>query len=40
MNQPYELNVNALNRRWAKEENIDTWGQMVIKYTDRRRPHA
>ncbi len=33
MNVPYELNVNALNRRWAKEENIDTWGQMVIKHT-------
>ncbi|MBL7951453.1 MAG: biotin carboxylase [Flavobacteriales bacterium] len=33
MNAPYELNVNALNRRWSKEENIDTWGQMVIKYT-------
>jgi hypothetical protein len=33
MNVPYELNVNTLNRRWSKEENIDTWGQMVIKYT-------
>jgi biotin carboxylase len=33
MNVPYEISVNALNRRWAKEENIDTWGQMVIKYT-------
>jgi len=33
MDQPYELNVNALNRRWAKEENIDSWGQMVIKHT-------
>ena len=33
MNVPYELNVNVLNRRWAKEENIDTWGQMVIKHT-------
>ncbi|MFZ1659936.1 MAG: biotin carboxylase [Flavobacteriales bacterium] len=34
MGQPYELNVNALNRRWAREENIDSWGQMVIKHTD------
>ncbi len=34
MDQPYELNVNALNRRWAKEENIDSWGQMVIKHTE------
>ncbi|MBK7085554.1 MAG: biotin carboxylase [Flavobacteriales bacterium] len=33
MNVPYEISVNALNRRWAKEENIDTWGQMVIKHT-------
>lgn len=33
MNVPYELNVNALNRRWSRPENIDTWGQMVIKYT-------
>jgi carbamoylphosphate synthase large subunit len=33
MNTPYELNVNALNRRWAKAENIDSWGQMVIKHT-------
>lgn len=34
MDQPYELNVTALNRRWARDENIDTWGQMVIKHTD------
>ena len=34
MGQPYELNVNALNRRWARAENIDSWGQMVIKHTD------
>ncbi len=33
MNVPYELNVNTLNRRWARDENIDTWGQMVIKHT-------
>lgn len=33
MNVPYELNVNTLNRRWSREENIDTWGQMVIKHT-------
>ncbi|MBZ0204826.1 MAG: biotin carboxylase [Flavobacteriales bacterium] len=34
MGQPYELNVNALNRRWARAENIDSWGQMVIKHTE------
>lgn len=33
MNVPYEISVNALNRRWSRPENIDTWGQMVIKYT-------
>lgn len=34
MDQPYELNVNALNNRWFKPENIDSWGQLVIKYTE------
>jgi D-alanine-D-alanine ligase-like ATP-grasp enzyme len=34
MGQPWQLNVNALNRRWARKENIDSWGQMVIKHTD------
>ncbi len=33
MGVPYELSVNALNRRWSDPRNIDTWGQMVIKYT-------
>lgn len=33
MDTDYQLNVNALNRRWAKAENIDSWGQMVIKHT-------
>lgn len=33
MDVPYELSVNALNKRWAKKENIDDWGQMVIKHT-------
>jgi D-alanine-D-alanine ligase-like ATP-grasp enzyme len=33
MNVPYELSVNALNRRWADARNIDSWGQMVIKHT-------
>ena len=34
MGQDYELSVNAVNRRWAKEWNIDSWGQLVIKYTE------
>ncbi len=33
MDTPYELDVEALNERWAREVNIDTWGQMVIKHT-------
>lgn len=34
MGQDYELNVNQLNARWSKEENIDTWSQLVIKHTE------
>jgi biotin carboxylase len=29
----YELNVPQLNHRWARQENIDSWGQLVIKHT-------
>lgn len=35
MDTPYKLNVNNLNNRWFKAENIDSWGQLVIKYTDK-----
>ena len=35
MDQPYSLNVNAINSRWFKSENIDSWGQIVIKYTEK-----
>lgn len=34
MDQDYELSVNALNGRWGKAENIDSWCQMVIKHTE------
>ncbi len=34
MDQPYELSVNAINRRWANPANIDSWSQMVIKHTE------
>ena len=34
MDQPYKINVKEINKRWAKEENIDDWCQLVIKYTD------
>lgn len=35
MNQPYKISINAINRRWFKAENIDSWGQLVIKYTEK-----
>jgi len=33
MNVDYKLNVNALNARWAKQENLDGWSQLIIKHT-------
>lgn len=33
MDVPYELGVKGLNQRWARDENVDSWGQMVIKHT-------
>ncbi|MCA9296386.1 MAG: hypothetical protein KC983_07705 [Phycisphaerales bacterium] len=33
MDVEYELNVDELNSRWADPANIDTWSQLVIKYT-------
>jgi D-alanine-D-alanine ligase-like ATP-grasp enzyme len=30
---PYELDVEALNKRWSDAANIDGWSQLVIKYT-------
>ncbi|MFT6144847.1 MAG: D-alanine-D-alanine ligase-like ATP-grasp enzyme [Myxococcota bacterium] len=29
----YELDVEELNARWADPDNIDAWGQLVIKHT-------
>ncbi|WP_299460515.1 biotin carboxylase [uncultured Microscilla sp.] len=34
MNHEYEFSVNALNDRWAKQEYIDGWSQMVVKHTE------
>jgi hypothetical protein len=34
MDQPYELSIAGLNRRWARDENIDSWSQLVIKHVD------
>ncbi|MEM6943861.1 MAG: biotin carboxylase [Pseudomonadota bacterium] len=32
--QPFELDVDELNARWADPDMIDSWSQMVIKHTD------
>lgn len=34
MNVDYKLNIKALNRRWANQDNIDTWSQIVVKHTE------
>jgi hypothetical protein len=31
----FELDVEDLNARWANFDNIDSWSQMVIKYTEK-----
>jgi D-alanine-D-alanine ligase-like ATP-grasp enzyme len=30
---PFDLNVHELNERWAEHSFIDSWSQLVIKYT-------
>ena len=30
----FELDVAALNNRWADADNIDSWSQLVIKHTE------
>ena len=34
MNVDYKLNIKALNARWAKQENVDGWSQLIIKHTE------
>lgn len=34
MNVDYKLNINAINKRWAKQENIDGWSQLIVKHTE------
>lgn len=34
MDVEYNLNVNAINKRWAKQENLDDWSQLIIKHTE------
>ena len=34
MGVEYDLNVKDLNNRWAKQENTDSWSQLIIKHTE------
>ncbi len=34
MDVEYELGIKAINSRWAKQENIDSWSQLIIKHTE------
>ncbi|TLP80163.1 biotin carboxylase [Maribacter sp. ACAM166] len=34
MNVEYSLNVKEINDRWARQENIDGWSQLIIKHTE------
>ena len=34
MNVDYKLDVKELNKRWALQENIDGWSQLIIKHTE------
>ena len=31
---PFDLNVKEINERWAQSHFIDSWSQVVIKYTE------
>ncbi len=33
MDVDYTLDVDEINRRWADPDNIDCWGQLVLKHT-------
>jgi hypothetical protein len=32
---PFDLDVEDINRRWADNDNIDDWSQLVIKHTGK-----
>jgi biotin carboxylase len=34
MDVDYNLNVNVINIRWAKQENVEGWSQLIIKHTE------
>ena len=34
MDVEYDLNIKELNERWARQENIDGWSQLIVKHTE------
>jgi glutathione synthase/RimK-type ligase-like ATP-grasp enzyme len=34
MDVDYKLNVKPINDRWARQQNIDGWSQLIIKHTE------
>ena len=34
MDVDYEIDVDALNERWAQPQSIDAWSQFILKQTD------
>ena len=34
MDVEYKLNVKQINARWAQQDNIDGWSQLIIKHTE------
>ncbi|CAL67134.1 biotin carboxylase [Christiangramia forsetii] len=34
MNIEYELDIDAINKRWSNQENLDGWSQLIVKHTD------
>ena len=40
MDVEYDLDVNAINDRWARQENIDGWSQLIIKHTENTIEHV
>ncbi len=40
MDVDYDLNIKAINDRWAKQENTDSWSQLIIKHTKKTIEHV
>ncbi|MBZ9630207.1 biotin carboxylase [Salegentibacter sp. LM13S] len=34
MDIDYDLDIDAINDRWARQENIDGWSQLIVKHTE------